>query len=105
MATKRKSNGNGARKSTARGRAAQSGRERDAISLLKADHRQVEAWFEEFKKARSEERKSELADSICNALKVHTQIEEEIFYPPSLKARETRTSTMRPRWNTREPRT
>ncbi len=85
MATKRKSNGNGARKSTARGRAAQSGRERDAISLLKADHRQVEAWFEEFKKARSEERKSELADSICNALKVHTQIEEEIFYPAFLE--------------------
>ena len=51
MATKRKSNGNGARKSTARGRAAQSGRERDAISLLKADHRQVEGWFEEFEKA------------------------------------------------------
>ena len=60
----------------------------DAIALLKADHRQVEEWFEEFEKARSADRKLELATEICNALKVHTTIEEEIFYPAFLAATE-----------------
>jgi hemerythrin superfamily protein len=58
----------------------------DAITLLKADHRQVEGWFEEFEKARSETRKKELASKICDSLKVHTAIEEEIFYPAFLEA-------------------
>ena len=58
----------------------------DAIALLKADHRQVETWFEQFEKARTDERKQELATDICKALKVHTQIEEEIFYPAFLEA-------------------
>lgn len=53
--------------------------EQDAIALLKADHREVEDLFAQFEKART--RKLELAREICNALKVHTQIEEEIFYP------------------------
>jgi hemerythrin superfamily protein len=58
----------------------------DAISLLKADHRQVEGWFEQFEKTRSDDRKLELAGKICTALKVHTLIEEEIFYPAFLEA-------------------
>lgn len=60
----------------------------DAIALLKADHRQVEEWFEQFEKARSDERKKTLATQICNALKAHTMIEEEIFYPAFLEATE-----------------
>ena len=63
-----------------------SGRAKDAIALLKADHRQVEEWFEQFEKARNVDRKQELATKICNALKVHTTIEEEIFYPAFLEA-------------------
>lgn len=58
----------------------------DAIALLKADHRQVEEWFEQFEKARDDDRKQRLATQICNALKVHTTIEEEIFYPAFLAA-------------------
>jgi hypothetical protein len=58
----------------------------DAISLLKSDHREVEGWFEQFEKSRSEERKEELAQKICTALKMHTAIEEEIFYPAFLEA-------------------
>jgi hemerythrin superfamily protein len=54
---------------------------KDAIAVLKADHRQVEGWFSQFKKSRSTERKGELARKICGALRVHTTIEEEIFYP------------------------
>lgn len=58
---------------------------KDVIGLLKADHRQVEGWFSQFEKARSEERKQDLATRICDALKVHTQLEEEIFYPAFLE--------------------
>lgn len=58
----------------------------DAVSLLKADHRQVAQWFDEFESAKSAKRKQSLATSICNALKVHTEIEEEIFYPAFLAA-------------------
>jgi len=58
----------------------------DAIALLKADHREVEDMFEQFEKARKEDRKQDLAMRICNALKVHTTIEEEIFYPAFLEA-------------------
>jgi hemerythrin superfamily protein len=58
----------------------------DAVSLLKADHRQVEQWFEAFEKTRSDTRKLDLASRICKALSVHAQIEEEIFYPAFLAA-------------------
>jgi hypothetical protein len=61
---------------------------RDAIALLKADHRQVEEWFEQFEKTRSDERKQQLASQICKALEVHTKIEEELFYPAFLQATE-----------------
>jgi len=60
----------------------------DAVALLKADHRQVAEWFEEFEKARDDDRKQTLATKICSALKVHAQIEEEIFYPAFLEATE-----------------
>lgn len=67
-------------------RARRSAASKDAIALLKADHRQVEKWFAEFKKARATSRKAKLAEQICDALKVHTAIEEEIFYPAFLEA-------------------
>jgi len=53
----------------------------DAVALLKDDHRQVKAWFIAFAKSRTSKIKQSLATRICNALRVHTQIEEEIFYP------------------------
>ncbi|KEQ53422.1 hemerythrin domain-containing protein [Sphingobium chlorophenolicum] len=53
----------------------------DAIALLKADHRKVEALFEKFEKARSDDQKQSLATQIVIELKIHTIIEEEIFYP------------------------
>jgi len=59
---------------------------RDAIGLLKADHRQVETWFEQFESSRSADKKKTLARQVCQALTVHTQIEEEIFYPAFLEA-------------------
>jgi hypothetical protein len=58
----------------------------DAIALLKADHRKVAGWFEEFESTRSDKRKLDLARKICAALRVHTTIEAEIFYPAFLDA-------------------
>lgn len=52
----------------------------DAIALLKADHRKIQDLFEKFKNA-SDSKKADLALQICNELKIHTIIEEEIFYP------------------------
>lgn len=75
----KKSSSAGRKTTTSRSRA----KEPEAIKLLKADHREVEGWFEEYEKARSEAKKTELVQKICLALKVHTQIEEEIFYPAS----------------------
>ncbi len=53
----------------------------DAVALLKADHREVEALFDKFEKASGDGRKEAIALKICKALTVHAQIEEEIFYP------------------------
>ena len=55
----------------------------NAITLLKADHRQVKAWFKDYEKAEADTRKAKLSEQICTALKVHMQIEEEYFYPAS----------------------
>ncbi len=67
-----------ARKSASRGK--------DAIALLKADHALVQGMFGQFGKARGDDRKRELAERIRQELKVHTQIEEEIFYPAAREA-------------------
>lgn len=58
---------------------------RDAIALLKQDHRAVEALFDEFEDA-DESEQSELATRICQMLTVHTQIEEELLYPQAKEA-------------------
>ncbi len=52
-----------------------------AVTLLKADHREVEGWFEEYEQLDSEREKLALFNRIALALKVHTRLEEEIFYP------------------------
>src|SRR5581483_3698144 len=62
----------------------------DAIALLKADHAEVAAMFEEFDAGDLEaDAKEELAEKICKALTVHAQIEEEIFYPAARDAVES----------------
>lgn len=55
--------------------------EMDAIAMLKADHRKVEEIFEQFENASGKAKKQKLAEQACLELKVHTVIEEEIFYP------------------------
>jgi hypothetical protein len=53
----------------------------DAIALLKADHRKVEELFEKFEATRGGQAKGKIARQICLELKIHTMLEEEIFYP------------------------
>jgi hemerythrin superfamily protein len=53
----------------------------DAIALLKADHDAVSEMFAEYEKTRSVPNKKALVAQICEALTVHAQIEEEVFYP------------------------
>ena len=63
----------------------------DAIKLLTEDHKEVRALFKEFEKLRQDEEadgedKEALALQICALLTVHTQLEEEIFYPAAREA-------------------
>ena len=53
----------------------------DAIALLKADHRKVEGLFEQFENAKGASNRQKICHQICTELKIHTSIEEEIFYP------------------------
>lgn len=53
----------------------------EATALLKADHKAVDALFEQYESARSATKKKALVAQICTELTVHAQIEEEIFYP------------------------
>jgi hypothetical protein len=52
-----------------------------AVTLLKKDHREVEGMFDEYEQLEDEADKLALFQKIALALKVHTQIEEEILYP------------------------
>jgi hypothetical protein len=58
-----------------------SNQDRDATHILAADHREVEQLFEAYEKASDNGRKQAIAEQICTELKIHAQIEEEIFYP------------------------
>ena len=62
-------------------------RDVDAIKLLMQDHREVDALFKEFEKAKDDNaQKADIVEQICDALSVHAEIEEEIFYPAAREA-------------------
>ena len=70
-------------------KAASNTREQDAIAMLVADHKKVKKLFSDFDKLEekgSDEDKAALVEQICNELKIHTELEEEIFYPAVRKA-------------------
>ena len=52
-----------------------------ATDLLKKQHRQVEKLFKQAEKAQQPRQRRQLMDQIVEMLKMHTRIEEEIFYP------------------------
>ena len=56
-------------------------RTQDAIALLKSDHQEVKQLFTRFQRASGSSEKERLAEKICTELKLHTRLEEEMFYP------------------------
>ncbi len=58
----------------------------DAIALLTKDHREVDELFKQFEGATSRARKQALVEQACRALELHTQLEEQIFYPACREA-------------------
>ena len=57
----------------------------DAVDVLDADHKAVKKMFIDYdalcEDAAPSDTKGSLAERICQALTIHAQIEEEIFYP------------------------
>ena len=60
----------------------------DAIALLETDHHMVEEIFDEFNALGGGQRKkkAQLAQRACDALAMHTAIEEDLLYPAASKA-------------------
>ena len=60
----------------------------DAIDLLRRDHDRVEKAFKEFERMDRQDAEAcrRLVHEACEALKAHTAVEEEIFYPAVRKA-------------------
>lgn len=57
--------------------------DQDAIALLTEDHKEVQQLFKEFEKLDREDTEAcqEIVSKACTALKVHSMLEKEIFYP------------------------
>ena len=54
---------------------------KDGLQLLTQDHRKVEELFAQFEKASGASAKEKIVRTICTELKIHSMIEEEIYYP------------------------
>ncbi len=54
-----------------------------ALEMLKEDHAKVQKAFKEFEKMDREDTETmkQMVQTVCEDLKVHTTLEEEIFYP------------------------
>jgi hypothetical protein len=53
----------------------------DALKMLKDDHRKVQDLFKEFEEAEEASQKKQIVALVIQELEIHSQIEEEIFYP------------------------
>jgi hemerythrin-like domain-containing protein len=60
----------------------------NAIALLHEDHEYVKKAFRAFEKMDHQDHAAlkGLVSQVCSALKVHTQVEEDLFYPAARKA-------------------
>lgn len=67
-----------------------------ATDLLKKQHRQVKGLFKQLEKTEDSRGRRQLMEQITQALKMHTQLEEEVFYPAvaELGTQKARTMTM-----------
>ena len=53
----------------------------DALRMLKDDHRRVRELFDRYEPTRGSAAKQRLAERICEELKLHAKLEEQLFYP------------------------
>jgi hypothetical protein len=53
----------------------------NALAVLKADHQKVKDLFERFEKAKDSRGRRAAAEEAIAELKVHSAVEEEVFYP------------------------
>jgi len=70
----------------AKGRKRAGGRQPEAIAMLIEDHQKVQKLFKTFERTEDQEQQQQLATQICNELTVHTQLEEQVFYPAAREA-------------------
>lgn len=73
---------------TRKGNKRAGGRQPEAIAMLIEDHQKVQKLFKTFGRTEDERQQQELATQICNELTVHTQLEEQVFYPAAREALE-----------------
>ncbi|MRD46586.1 hemerythrin domain-containing protein [Caenimonas koreensis DSM 17982] len=66
---------------TAKKPAPKAAKPQEATAMLRADHKLVSGLFDEFEQTRSATKKKAIVEKICKELTIHTQLEEEIFYP------------------------
>lgn len=52
---------------------------RDAVAMLKADHKKVSGLFAQFEKAHAASAKKQLVAEICHELTVHTTLEGNLL--------------------------
>lgn len=62
----------------------------DALGLLKRDHKLIDELFGEFAQA-AQQQLDPMARRICKLLRIHAQIEEELFYPAARRVVEAST--------------
>lgn len=55
--------------------------QKSVLSMLLDDHRKVKKIFSDFKTEKNTGKKQSMVDEACTELTVHTQIEEQKFYP------------------------
>ncbi|HEY1373085.1 MAG TPA: hemerythrin domain-containing protein [Candidatus Binatia bacterium] len=53
----------------------------DPVSMLKQDHSKVKQLFQQFEQTEDTDTKKQIAQEVIKELKVHTALEEEVFYP------------------------
>jgi hemerythrin superfamily protein len=58
----------------------------DILRLLKKDHDEVKKYFRDFENTEDDQKKQQLATAICEALTLHAELEEAIFYPAAREA-------------------
>lgn len=63
-----------------------SSKKHNALTLLKKDHVLVKGIFDQFEDSEDKAEKKQLADKAISELKIHAEIEEEIFYPALRKS-------------------